>query len=41
MICVLSNDIVPEAHGRGDAELASAGLMVGLALMMLIDLAFI
>jgi zinc transporter, ZIP family len=41
MIYVVSNEIVPETHGRGHAELASAGLMIGLALMMLIDLAFI
>jgi ZIP family zinc transporter len=37
MLFVVSNEIVPETHRRGHEELATYGLMVGLALMMFLD----
>jgi ZIP family zinc transporter len=37
MIFVVSNEIVPETHRRGHEELATFGLMGGLALMMFLD----
>jgi ZIP family zinc transporter len=37
MIFVVSNEIVPETHRRGHEELATFGLMIGLALMMFLD----
>jgi ZIP family zinc transporter len=37
MLFVVSNEIVPETHRRGNEELATYGLMVGLALMMFLD----
>jgi zinc transporter, ZIP family len=37
MIFVISNEIVPETHRRGHEDLATAGLMIGLALMMFLD----
>jgi ZIP family zinc transporter len=38
MLFVVSNEIVPETHRRGHEELATFGLMVGLALMMFLDM---
>jgi ZIP family zinc transporter len=40
MIFVISNEIVPETHRKGHEALATTGLMIGLALMMLLDVAF-
>jgi ZIP family zinc transporter len=37
MLFVVSNEIVPETHRRGHEELATFGLMVGLAMMMFLD----
>lgn len=37
MLFVVSNEIVPETHRRGHEELATYGLMIGLALMMFLD----
>lgn len=37
MLFVVSNEIVPETHRRGHEELATFGLMIGLALMMFLD----
>jgi ZIP family zinc transporter len=39
MLFVVSNEIVPETHRRGNEELATYGLMGGLALMMFLDVA--
>jgi ZIP family zinc transporter len=41
MIFVISNEIVPETHRRGHEDLATAGLMIGLALMMFLDAGFV
>jgi ZIP family zinc transporter len=40
MIFVISNEIVPETHRKGHEALATTGLMIGLGLMMLLDVAF-
>jgi ZIP family zinc transporter len=40
MIFVVSNEIVPETHGKGREGLATGGLMVGLVAMMVLDLIF-
>jgi len=37
MIFVVSNEIVPETHRKGHEELATFGLMIGLAVMMFLD----
>jgi ZIP family zinc transporter len=37
MIFVISNEIVPETHRKGHENLATFGLMIGLAVMMLLD----
>jgi ZIP family zinc transporter len=37
MLFVVSNEIVPETHRRGNEELATFGLMIGLAVMMFLD----
>jgi ZIP family zinc transporter len=37
MLFVVSNEIVPETHRRGNEELATYGLMIGLAVMMFLD----
>jgi len=34
---VISNEIIPETHRKGHEDLATLGLMAGLALMMLLD----
>ena len=40
MIYVISHEIIPDTHARGSQRLATVGLMIGLALMMLLDTAF-
>jgi ZIP family zinc transporter len=40
MIFVISNEIVPETHRKGREELATAGLMLGLVAMMMLDVVF-
>jgi ZIP family zinc transporter len=40
MIYVISHEIIPETHSRGYQQRATAGLTVGLVLMMFLDLAF-
>ena len=40
MIYVISHEIIPETHRHGSQSAATAGLMAGLAVMMLLDLAF-
>jgi ZIP family zinc transporter len=40
MIFVISNEIVPETHRSGHEELATAGLMIGVVVMMMLDVAF-
>ena len=40
MIYVISHEIIPETHRRGSQNPATLGLMIGLALMMLLDIAF-
>jgi len=37
MLFVVSNEIVPETHRRGHEELATFGLMIGLAVMVFLD----
>jgi ZIP family zinc transporter len=39
MIYVISHEIIPETHTRGHQELATAGLIIGLVLMMFLDVA--
>jgi ZIP family zinc transporter len=39
MIYVISHEIIPETHTRGYQREATAGLTVGLALMMFLDVA--
>ncbi|QID19857.1 ZIP family metal transporter [Nitrogeniibacter mangrovi] len=39
MLFVVSHEIIPESHRRGHASLATSGLTVGFALMMLLDTA--
>jgi ZIP family zinc transporter len=40
MIFVVIEDIIPEAHSRGNIDLATMGAMVGFAVMMTLDVAF-
>ena len=40
MIFVISNEIVPETHRRGHESMATAGLMIGVVLMMVLDVVF-
>jgi ZIP family zinc transporter len=40
MIYVISHEIIPETHRHGSQTTATVGLMIGLASMMLLDLAF-
>jgi ZIP family zinc transporter len=40
MIYVISHEIIPETHRHGSQTLATLGLVLGLALMMLLDVAF-
>ncbi len=37
MLWVISNEIIPETHRKGHEDLATLGLMAGLAVMMLLD----
>lgn len=39
MLYVISHEIIPETHTRGYQKEASAGLMIGLVLMMFLDVA--
>jgi ZIP family zinc transporter len=39
MIYVISHEIIPETHRHGSQTPATAGLMIGLAVMMLLDVA--
>lgn len=40
MIFVISSEIVPETHRKGHEDFATAGLMVGVVVMMSLDVAF-
>lgn len=40
MIFVISNEIVPETHRHGHESMATAGLMIGVVLMMILDVVF-
>ena len=40
MIYVISHEIIPETHRRGHQREATAGLTIGLAMMMFLDIAF-
>lgn len=40
MIYVISHEIIPDTHRHGAQQQATLGLMIGLALMMLLDTAF-
>ena len=40
MIYVIASAIIPEINRKGDGRLANAGLMAGLAVMMLLDVLF-
>jgi ZIP family zinc transporter len=40
MLYVISHEIIPETHTRGYQREATAGLIVGLVLMMFLDVAF-
>jgi ZIP family zinc transporter len=37
MVYVVVDEIVPESHGRGNEREATAGLVLGFAVMMLLD----
>jgi ZIP family zinc transporter len=39
MIFVVSNEIIPETHRAGHENLATFGLMIGMIVMMLLDVA--
>jgi ZIP family zinc transporter len=40
MIYVISHEIIPETHRHGSQKVATGGLMIGLATMMFLDIAF-
>lgn len=40
MIFVVVEDIIPESHSRGNTDLATMGVMIGFAVMMMLDVAF-
>lgn len=40
MLYVISHEIIPETHTRGYQKEATAGLMIGLVVMMFLDVAF-
>jgi zinc transporter, ZIP family len=40
MIFVISNEIVPETHRKGHEDRATAGLMIGVVAMMILDVVF-
>lgn len=39
MLYVISHEMIPESHSRGNAKYATAGLMIGFALMLVLDVA--
>jgi ZIP family zinc transporter len=39
MIFVVVEEVVPESQGNGNADLATAGAMIGFAVMMTLDVA--
>ena len=39
MLFVVSHEVIPESHRQGHENFATAGLMVGFVLMMLLDTA--
>lgn len=39
MIFVISNEIIPETHRKGHEDVATGGLMIGLAVMLVLDVA--
>ena len=39
MIFVVVEDLVPESHAEGNVDLATMGVMVGFAVMMVLDVA--
>jgi zinc transporter, ZIP family len=39
MIFVVAEDLVPEAQSQGHGDIATAGVMLGFAIMMLLDVA--
>ena len=39
MLYVISHEMIPESHSRGHAKQATAGLMLGFALMLVLDIA--
>jgi ZIP family zinc transporter len=39
MIFVVVEDVIPESHRQGNVDLATAGVMVGFAAMMVLDVA--
>jgi ZIP family zinc transporter len=40
MLFVISNEIIPETHRKGDATQATAGVMIGVIVMTFLDAAF-
>jgi ZIP family zinc transporter len=40
MIYVISNEIIPETHRHGHHKTATAGLIVGVVVMMFLDVVF-
>ena len=40
MIFVVVEDLIPESHRAGHVDLATTGVMVGFAVMMVLDVAF-
>jgi ZIP family zinc transporter len=40
MLYVISHEIIPETHRHGSQTAATGGLMIGLAIMMLLDIVF-
>jgi len=39
MLYVISHEMIPESHSRGNAKFATGGLMIGFALMLVLDIA--
>lgn len=39
MLFVISHEIIPESHRKGHEAYATAGLMIGFVLMMVLDTA--
>ncbi|MCK5000222.1 MAG: ZIP family metal transporter [Anaerohalosphaera sp.] len=40
MLFVISEEVIPETHSRGNSRLATTGLMIGFVVMMVLDNAF-